>query len=157
MHAPLLCPGSLWEATPFNRKAYAFADDVGSGTAPLVEFLEDAFKATGLLHAHGKWANFDLEIINDCVEFSVIPLTGRQTHRVPKMIWVPPCCVTLLIGCHLTPRQFCAMSSMWCNVTPRWFKTSMCIGLVGASRLAPSKVQVMLTRLSSWMVMLWLP
>ena len=42
LHAPSLYPGCLGEATPFDGKAYTFADDVGSGTAPLVEFPEDA-------------------------------------------------------------------------------------------------------------------
>ena len=38
LHAPALYPGHLSKSTPFNGKAHAFSDDVGSGTAPLVEF-----------------------------------------------------------------------------------------------------------------------
>ena len=80
LHAPALYPGHLGNPTPFEGKAYAFCDDVGSGTAPLVEFPEEAFKSTGLLQAHAKWEDFDLGFVNNCVEFSVILSPGRQTH-----------------------------------------------------------------------------
>ena len=86
LHAPAQCPGRLGESTPFDGKAHTFCDDVGSGTASFVEFLEEAFESTGLLEAHAKWGDFDLGFINNCVEFSVIPLTGRQTYQLPKMI-----------------------------------------------------------------------
>ena len=45
LHAPALHPGRLAESTPFDRKAYAFSDDVSSGTAPLVEFRKTLLSA----------------------------------------------------------------------------------------------------------------
>ena len=84
LHAPSLHPGHLGEATPFNGKACTFADDVGSGTIPLVEFPEDAFKSTGLLCAHGKWNEFDSGLANDHTEFSVIPFDAVPVlHTCP--------------------------------------------------------------------------
>ena len=72
----------------------------------MVEFPEDAFESTGLLWAHKKWDDFDLGFDSNHAELSVIPMSGGQMHQLPKLIWVPPCCISLLISCRLTPRQF---------------------------------------------------
>ena len=103
MHAPAQYPGQLRKLTTFNGKAYAFCDDVGSGTAPLVEFPKNVFESTGLLWAHAKWDEFDLGFNSDHAEFSVVPMPSRQTYWLPNMIWVPPHYVSLLIGCCLMP------------------------------------------------------
>ena len=80
LHAPALSPVRLGESTPFDGKAHAFCDNVGSGTAPLVEFLEESFESTGVLQAHANWEDFDSGFVNDYAEFSVVLLPGRQTH-----------------------------------------------------------------------------
>ena len=86
LHTPAMQPGRLRESTPSYGKACAFSDHVDSGTVHLVEFPENAFEASGLIHAHSKWETFDSGLSDGCAKFLVVPTPAGQTCQLPKMI-----------------------------------------------------------------------
>ena len=108
LHAPAMHFGHLGESMPFDGKVCAFSDNVRSETSPLVEFPEDAFEAVVPVWAHSKWETFDSGLSGNHAKFSVVPTPAGLTHQLPKMIWVPHHCISLLIGHHLTLCQVCA-------------------------------------------------
>ena len=93
--------------TPFGGKVHGFSDDVAGGTAPLVEFSEDAFEVVRPAWAHSKWETFDLGLSSKCAKFSVMTTPAGQTFQLTKMIWALPHCISLWIGRSLTLCQFC--------------------------------------------------
>ncbi|MEA3642885.1 MAG: hypothetical protein VBE63_23515 [Lamprobacter sp.] len=107
---PKTFPSTLRGATPYDRRVYAFVDEVGGGTAPTVQFPVDAFtlatnNATVVpldpndlvtdMNAHANELNVRL----------VAAAGTTQDVYCTRLTWVPPRYVSLLIGRRLTPRQ----------------------------------------------------
>jgi hypothetical protein len=108
LHSPRRFPAVMGRPTPYDGEAYAFLDDVVGNTIQSVHFRQDFFNPGRLMTVPPDLATTTAAWTADGATTVLAPIARgapNRAIRVPRLMYVPACYVSLFMGRRLTPRQ----------------------------------------------------
>jgi hypothetical protein len=137
VHTPLRFPSVMGRPTPYDNKAYVFFGDVVSGVASTVVYETTSFN----LANSGAWTipkdyptALNAWAADTAVDLLDAMTAGADTRpcNVPRLMYVPPKYIPILLDWRLTPRQ---LIDELCGTIATDGKLNECAALVSGERI----------------------